>query len=119
MKEAIERRKAMEAEWAALGHPATPCVGHGHPGLNCPAPEVHAQKAAERERDFAALSLTFNAQESEAKMVLRGLVASLERVRDQRSASAVNARGLIKAHVRGEIAGLTIAINAIKRRLRP
>ena len=113
MKEAIERRKAMEAEWAALGHPATPCVGHGLPGLNCPAPEVHARKAAERgDREIA------DVQVSEVR-VLKGLLASLERVRDQRSASAVNARGLIKAHVRGEIAGLTIAINAIKRRLRP
>lgn len=55
---------------------------------------------------------------SEESAVLRGLVASLEKVRDQRSASAAAARGITKAHVRGEIAGLTIAINAIKRRLR-
>jgi hypothetical protein len=82
-------------------------------------------KDAERERDFAALSLTYSdaevarLQDSEVRLVLRGLVASLERVRDQRSASAVNARGIAKAHIRGEVAGLTIAINAIKRRLRP
>lgn len=58
-------------------------------------------------------------QDSEVKLVLRALVASLETVRDQRSASAAAARGITKAHIRGEIAGLTIAINAIKRRLRP
>lgn len=58
-------------------------------------------------------------QDSEVKLVLRGLVASLETVRDQRSASAVAARGIAKAHFQGEVAGLTIAINAIKRRLRP
>lgn len=57
-------------------------------------------------------------QDSEVKLVLRGLVASLEMVRDQRSASAVTARGIAKAHIRGEIAGLTGAINAIKRRLK-
>jgi hypothetical protein len=51
----------------------------------------------------------------ESDRVLRGVLASLETVRDQRSASA---RGITKAHIRGEIAGLTIAINAIKRRLR-
>jgi hypothetical protein len=54
----------------------------------------------------------------ESDRVLRGVLASLETVRDQRSASAVAARGITKAHIRGEIAGLTIAINAIKRRLR-
>jgi hypothetical protein len=51
----------------------------------------------------------------ESDRVLRGVLASLETVRDQRSATA---RGITKAHIRGEIAGLTIAINAIKRRLR-
>jgi hypothetical protein len=54
----------------------------------------------------------------ESDRVLRGVLASLETVRDQRSASAATARGITKAHIRGEIAGLTIAINAIKRRLR-
>lgn len=57
-------------------------------------------------------------QGSEVKLVLRGVLASLEAVRDQRSASAVTARGITKAHIRGEIAGLTVAINVIKRRLR-
>ena len=109
MKEAIERRKAMEAEWAELGHPATACVGHGLPLPDCPAPQVHAQKA--RERGDRVVS-------EEPKLVLRGVLASLETVRDQRSASAVTARGIAKAHIRGEIAGLTVAINAIKRRLR-
>jgi hypothetical protein len=55
----------------------------------------------------------------EVQATLRSVLASLETVRDQRSASAVNARGIAKAHIRGEVAGLTIAINAIKRRLRP
>jgi hypothetical protein len=67
---------------------------------------VSEQEAVRRERE---------AERQAMKVVL----ASLERVRDQRSASAVNARGIAKAHIRGEVAGLTIAINAIKRRLRP
>lgn len=43
MAEAMRRRKAMVAEWAELGHPNTPCVGHGYPNADCPAPEVHRQ----------------------------------------------------------------------------
>lgn len=54
----------------------------------------------------------------EVQATLRGVLASLESDRDQRSASAATAQGITKAHIRGEIAGLTIAINAIKRRLR-
>lgn len=54
----------------------------------------------------------------EVQATLRGVLASLETVRDQRSASAATARGITKAHIRGEIAGLTVAINAIKRRLK-
>lgn len=54
----------------------------------------------------------------EVQATLRGVLASLETVRDQRSASAVTARGIAKAHIRGEVAGLTVAINAIKRRLK-
>lgn len=66
---------------------------------------VSEQEAARREQEAA-------------HKALRNVLASLETVRDQRSASAAAARGITKAHVRGEIAGLTIAINAIKRRLR-
>ncbi len=66
---------------------------------------VSEQEAARREQEAA-------------HKALRNVLASLEAVRDQRSASAAAARGITKAHVRGEIAGLTIAINAIKRRLR-
>lgn len=58
-------------------------------------------------------------QDSEVKLVLRGLVTSLENVRTQRRASLDRARTATAcAQLAGEIAGLTVAINAIKRRLR-
>ena len=110
MKEAIERRKAMEAEWAELGHPATACVGHGLPLPDCPAPGVHARKAQERGDQVVS---------EEPDRILRGLVASLERVKMQRARSLELARTRAdRAGISGEITGLIIAINAIKRRLR-
>jgi hypothetical protein len=60
-------------------------------------------------------------QESEAKAALRNLLASLEDVRRQRRAAAglPGQRVTVAvAQARGEVAGLTVAINAIKRRLR-
>jgi hypothetical protein len=58
-------------------------------------------------------------QDSEVKLVLRGLVASLERVKAQRARSLELARTKAeRAGISGEITGLIIAINAIKRRLR-
>lgn len=58
-------------------------------------------------------------QDSEVKLVLRGLVASLERVKTQRARSLELARTKAeRAGISGEITGLIIAINAIKRRLR-
>jgi hypothetical protein len=52
--------------------------------------------------------------------VLRSVLVSLETVKAQRSASYARCRTIAgRAAVQGEITGLTIAINTIKRRLRP
>jgi hypothetical protein len=52
--------------------------------------------------------------------VLRSVLVSLETVKAQRSASYARCRTISgRAAVQGEITGLTIAINTIKRRLRP
>lgn len=57
-------------------------------------------------------------QESEAKLVLKGLLRNLEDVRRQRGAVEEGAPLARKLQVRGEIEGLNIAIYAIKRRIR-
>jgi len=60
-------------------------------------------------------------QEEAERRVLRGLLASLEEVRAQRQA-AVGLPGYrmtaLNMQARGEVVGLTVAINAIKRRLK-
>jgi 2-keto-4-pentenoate hydratase len=56
----------------------------------------------------------------ESARTLRNVLASLEAVKAQRSASYARCRTIAgRAAVQGEIIGLTIAINTIKRRLRP
>lgn len=63
-------------------------------------------------------------QDTEVKLVLKGLLRNLEDVRTQRGASLqgslvlASSAGRYRERQRGEIEGLNIAIAAIKRRIR-
>lgn len=61
-------------------------------------------------------------RDSEARLVLKGLLASLEAVQKQRKASSGRPGQRMTVPViraQGEVIGLQVAIDAIKRRLRP
>jgi hypothetical protein len=58
-------------------------------------------------------------QDTEVKLVLKGLLRNLEDVRTQRGVSQGGKQNhILRERMRGEIEGLNIAIAAIKRRIR-
>lgn len=57
-------------------------------------------------------------QVSEARLILMGILRNLENVKAQRRASGADDDRLGQARALGEIWGLEVAIQAIRRRLR-
>lgn len=115
MTDVFERHQAMVDDWASKGHPESRCVGHEYPLPLCPAPDVHKAFRRARELEIGA------AQAQEVRLVLRNLLVGLESVQAQRKASTGRPGQRMTVPVvraQGEVLGLQIAIDAVKRRLR-